>query len=364
MPIHNLTDVPKAFMRLGRIKKGDRNGKNGAPRDLDYFRVIFQESNISAPLEAKFREVYGDQPRAINVRFAANEPAEIWDANYECYRRGARIASAGVDENGPYWISYRDPETNEVLVRNRMPVGSAGAAFVAKPIDLAEPIYYAEKSKEPVYLHTHGRLQCVVPELTRIEVDGQPRAVVGFMEFAPKSPIDIRNISAELGMYHNLAKAAGRTINGIPFQLIRRLEDVSVKIDGKMSVKPMWVAHLDCAGEWGRYALEAVERLALPDGIRIEDVIDAEEDDEFNAPQAPAQRNGPMPAVADKPLMDFNKAKQITVTVFNPKTGKTVQKFCGELNLAQLDWVIANDADPDVREAAQVVLADRKAEAK
>lgn len=354
MPIHTLTNVPKAFMKIGKIAKGDRGGKNGAPRDLDHFRIVFKESNISKLLEQKFLQVYGKEPRAINVRFPASVPAEIWDANYECYRAGAMIAKAGSNENGLYWIHYRDPKTNEVWVRGGSAVTSAGRDFMAKPIDLETPIYYTSKDNEPQYLQPYGRLQCVVPELTRVETDQGPRPVVGFMEFTPHSPIDIRNISAELAMYYELARSVGRTLNGVPFQLIRRQEEHMVKIEGKMAKRSFWVVHLDCVGSWGRLAFEAADRLALPEGIRYEDVIDADADIE--------PETEPQPQPEPEQTMTFNEAKQTLIVVTNTK-GQNVQKFAGELSDKQLEWVIANHTDPTSVLAAKVVQADRKADA-
>lgn len=353
MPIHNLTNVPAAFMKIGKIKKGDRGGKNGAPRDLNYFRVVFQESNISSLLEERFSQVYGLETRAINVRFAANDPSEVWDANYECYRAGALVAKAGVNESGPYWIYYRDPASNEVWVRNGSAVTSAGRDFMEQPIDVLAPVYHTREKNEPVYLHTYGRLQCVIPELTRVDTPQGPRAVVGFMEFAPQSPIDIRNISAELAMYHELARAAGRTINGIPFMLIRREEEHMVKIEGKMVKKKSWVVHLDTFGEWGRMAIEAVERLALPEVIDYEDIL--EEDTEFETEAKPEPKNEP------KPVMTFNEAKQTLIVVVN-NHGQNVEKFAGELSDKQLKWVSEKHTDPTSVEAAKVVMAEREAD--
>lgn len=370
MPIAGLTNTPAAFMKIGKIAKGDRGGTNGAPRDLDHFRIVFKESELSKLLDAKFLEVYGKTPRAINIRFAANNPIEVWDANYECYRAGALMAKAGSNENGLYWIYYRDPETNEVWIRNGQAVTSAGREFMMKPILLEEPVYRSKKD-EPYYLQAYGRLQCVIPELTRLDTPSGPRAVVGFMEFTPHSPIDIRNISAELDMYNNLARAAGKSISGIPFQLIRRQEEHMVKIEGKMAKKKFWVVHLDCAGVWGQLAFEAVERLALPETINYEDVIDADDFEEPTPEQQPQPAPKPQPApsvqepIRDEPeiTMDFNTAKQ-TLIVVTKKNGQNIQKFAGELNDTQLKWVIENDKDPIAVKAAKVVQADRAEDAK
>lgn len=350
-PIHGLTDTPPAFIKLGRIKKGDKGGRNGAPRDLDHFRVTFQVGPISELLEKKFREIYGNEPKEINVRFPSADPADVWDANYECYKKGGLIAKAAVGVNGPYWIYYRHPETSKVLVRNGTPVGSEGREFFNKPIDLESPIYFSA-DKKPNYLQTYGRLQVVIPEFTSVEREGKKQAVVGFFEFCPKSPRDIRNISGELAMYDAFAKAAGKTINGVPFKIIRRLEDVTKKIDGKLVMDKSWVCHLDCTGEWGRLALEAAERLALPD------VVDAEyyeEDDDFGDPE-PVSRNAPQPT-AQVDTKELVEARQILV-----KT-KDGEKFVGQLTPDQLNYMIKNGKNKEQVAAARLVLTHDHAEA-
>lgn len=296
MPILGLTNTTPSFIKLGRIKKGDRGGKNSAPRDLDHFRITYQPGPNAAALEAAFIAAYGKEPKELNVRFAAANPADVWNAAYECYRKGGLVAKASSNENGAYWEFYRDPETSEVLISGGMPRGEAGRVWIEKPCDVTAPIYF-NQAKEPQYMKPKGRLQVVIPELTRI---GE-KAVVGFFEFSPASPRDIRNISGELQMYADFAKSAGRTINGVPFKLIRREEEVTKVIEGKQTMGKSWVCHLDCSGEWGRLALEAVERLALPD------VVDAEfyEDDEdfpeetpklaaHNAPKQIVQESGEM----------------------------------------------------------------------
>lgn len=302
MPIHNLTNAPKAFMKLGHIRKGEkvevtRDGKTFMkPVDLDHFRVTFQPGALADTLQAEFRRVYGTAPTSINVRFADANVNEVWDANYECYKQGGLIAKAGVRDTGPYWIFYRHPETSEVLVRDGSPVGSAGRDFFDQPIDLEAPIYRNSKN-EPVVMEPVGRLQVVIPELAGI--------AVGFFTFQPTSVRDIRNITAELTAFEAIAKSTGRTITGIPFRLIRREEEITKNIKGKLSKGPSWVVHLDAGGDWGRRALETIERLALPDVIDAvaEDVIDesAIPDDLYPEPeQAPArnvpQLNAPAPA--------------------------------------------------------------------
>lgn len=267
-PISGLTDAPKAFICLGRIKKGEmqeftrQDGTKGKrPVDLDYFRVTYAPGKQADAIKQAFESAYGDRPTELNARFASPTIEDVWDANYECYKKGGMIAKAGSNAKGAYWIFYRDPHTSEVLVRNGTAVGTEGAEFIHKPIDLDAPIYTTEKG-DKVYLEPVGRLQVVIPEVAHL--------AVGYFIFQPGSPRDIRNISAELAAYDATARAYGKSITGVPFVLRRRKEEITKNIDGKLSKGDSWVVHLDAGGEWGVKALESIERLALPD------VVDAE----------------------------------------------------------------------------------------
>ena len=268
MPIDGLTNTPKAFMKLGLIKKGEKRkitkqGKNGPyeieiPVDLDYFRMIFSPGRQAAEIEASFRAAYGDRPQELNVRFADASVKEVWDANYECYKQGGLIAKAGTNETGAYWIFYRDPESMEVLVRNGAAVGEAGRILIEKPIDLEAPIYHLGNG-DPALLETVGRLQVVIPEVAHL--------AVGYFVFQPGSPRDIRNISSELAMYAAMAASYGNTITGIPFVLGRRKEEITKNINGKLSKGDSWPVHLTAGGVWGRQAIEMIERLAIPEYV-------------------------------------------------------------------------------------------------
>lgn len=268
MPISGLTDAPKAFMKLGMIKKGEKRkvtkqGRNGPyeieiPVDLDYFRMIFSPGKQAAEIEKAFRLAYGDRPQELNVRFADASVKEVWDANYEAYKQGGLIAKAGTNETGAYWIFYRDPETMEVLVRNGAAVGEAGRELMEKPIDLEAPIYHLSNG-DPAMLETVGRLQVVIPEVAHL--------AVGYFVFQPGSPRDIRNISSELAMYAAMASSYGNTITGIPFVLGRRKEEITKNINGKLSKGDSWPVHLTAGGVWGRQAIEMIERLALPEYV-------------------------------------------------------------------------------------------------
>ena len=327
MPISNLTNVPHAFMKLGKIRKGEKQTvkrKDGStfekPVDLDYFRVTFQPGKGSDEIEKTFRAAYGDRPTELHIRFAEPKIESVWDANYECYKQGGLVAQAGSNDNGLYWIFYRDMETSEVLVRGGSPVNAEGRAMMDKPIDLSQPIYKNAKG-EGVYLEPVGRLQVVIPEIAHL--------AVGFFEFCPGSPRDIRNISAELGVYDAIAKGYGKSITGIPFTLIRREEEVTKKIDGKLTKGKSWPVHIVAGGEWGTKAIEMIERLALPDVVEgeVTEVSDSGPEwdagfDEPPAPQLPAQT--PIPAPPAEPKNDLPSSREALMKIFAKEFNQAV----------------------------------------
>ena len=341
MPIANLTTgTQQAFMKLGKIRKGDRGGKNGAPRDLDHFRVTFMEGAKAKALEDAFRSHYGPEPTEINVRVPYNEIHRFWDANYECYKQGGLVAQAGSTENGDYWIFYRDPDSSEVLVRNGSAVGEEGRIFMANnPCDVNKPVYY-NANKEPVMLEPVGRLQVVIPELAGIEV--------GYFEFTPTSPRDIRTLSAELQAFDAIAKSFGKGLAGVPFKLIRRKETVTKKIKDKSTQGESWVVHITTGGDWGIKAIEAVERMALPDVVDVEpeDVTSYEPDPiETDFPQLP-------PIAGQLTPMPYDQAAKITMK----GKGNTVSRLV-DLDRAQLEWVVSYDkATPEQKDAARTIL--------
>jgi hypothetical protein len=307
MPISGLTDAPKAFMKLGMIKKGEKQLKTftrrdgtkyemEVPVDLDYFRVVFSPGKLASEIEQTFRLTYGDRPQELNVRFADASVKEVWDANYECYKQGGLIAKAGTNETGAYWIFYRDPETSEVLVRNGSPVGADGREFFEKPIDLDAPIYKTSKG-EPVLLEPVGRLQVVIPEVAHL--------AVGYFVFQPGSPRDIRNISSEIGMYAAMASSYGNTITGIPFVLGRRKEEITKNINGKLSIGESWPVHLTAGGVWGRQAIEMIERLAIPEYVdaTVKDVT-ANAPEWEEEPEPPEEEPTPAKLTPEPPFVN------------------------------------------------------------
>lgn len=277
-PIVGLTDTPKSFIKLGQIRKGAPKGQNAPGKDLDYFRVTLLKGKKADELAEELLRVYGNKPAEINVRFADPDPASVWDANYECYKQGGLIAKAGSrmreDKIELFWIFFRNPKTSETIISDGRARNAEGAELLSKVIDLNQPVYQNEKG-DPFYLEPVGRLKVVIPELAHI--------AVGYFEFRPESPKDIRNISAELSSFDGIAKQYGKTITGIPFRLERREEDVTKRINGKLVAGKSSVVHLSVSGEWGARAMDILEHLALPEIVEGEAVA---------APQLPSGTEG------------------------------------------------------------------------
>lgn len=315
-----------------KIKKGERD-ERGNPRDLDYFRMVFSEG--LEELEKAFRVTYGEKPTRINFRLAFPNIRDSWDAFYVCYETGGLLAKAGSDERGPYWVYYRDHETKEVWVRDGVPVGPRGEAFIKRPIDLSAAVYsYANKKGEKidVFLEPEGRLSIVIPEFAYVN----GKANVGYWDFCPTSPKDIGTISAELDGIASMAEKVGKDITGIPMVLTRRKEMVTKNIKGVLSRGPSWVVHIELAGVWGEKVLEAMQMKALPEFVdgEVTELQETEFVDEDHAgepvtipptppakpaPSTPAPTpEAPKPASARVPTQPKTEAESASARPYSP----------------------------------------------
>ena len=311
MPIEGLTNPEKTFLLLGRLKKGavEKKGEKSRPVDLDYWRAVFLPSRDSERIEQCFRATYGNEPKDINIRLAFDTIDNNWDANFECYKRGALVAKAAqTAARGTYWLYYRDPETSEVLVRHGAAVGEKGFQFMQRPIDLTQPVYLAKESKAPAFLEPLGRLRVVIPEIAMMDPP-----VIGFFEVQLKSPNDIRQVSAELDGIAHMAAQSNAKISGIPMRLSRMEEDITKNINGNLTRGKSWMVHISLHGEWANKALQYMERMALPeiiDGV-VTDVpmLESGEDWEDQEPvfAQPEPEPEPEPKTPVKKVVRYNK---------------------------------------------------------
>src|SRR3990167_150017 len=352
MPVQEYTQATGGFWKLGNIRKGAPKTDNAPGQDLDHFRMTYMPGKKAKELEAAFLAAYGPKPTELNIRLNGLKVSDVWDVNYVCYKQGGLYATVGTNTNGPYWIFRRDFDTAEVLIRHGSPVNAEGRALMDKPIDLSAPLYYNAK-KEHKGLELEGRLQVVIHELAHIEV--------GYFEFVPGSPRDLGNVSRELLAYEGVAKSFGKTINGVPFRLVRREEEVPKKIKGKLVRGPSWVVHLTAEGEYGKRALEVIERLALPD-VGEGEVTEIPNEgpewdegfDEPPAPQIPATVETPkvMPSAPTPPALP--STREALIKIFSDEYNAASQK---KVNLKSIPVINPKMTPDQIKEAIAGIRA-------
>ncbi len=161
-PIVDLTDQGEmGFPKIGNVRKGEEKGKSRFPKDLDYFRVEFDEHETEAA-EIFLRE-YGAEPKEILIWLPYKEIDDCWEAWLEGYTAGALQARS----DGANYIFLREPDTGEILVKDGIDLKTGRP----RPYDPNEPaVYYTDSKnkKQPVFLKATGRLEVIIPVLERL----------------------------------------------------------------------------------------------------------------------------------------------------------------------------------------------------
>ena len=241
MAIKGLTDRGLSFPQIGNIRKGDNGGKNGAPRDLQYFRVELDEREAAA--SAAFLSAYGPQPTEINIVLPFDDIDRCWDAWCEAYTAGRMVARS----DGEYFIYLVDLKSGAVIVRD-------GVDERGIRVPHREVIGRTEKSV--IKCRPVGRLKVIVPELKRF----------AYLVVHTTSVIDVRNISEQL---EAIKAVNGGHIVGVPLVLRRRPREISVpNPDGTRRRPVKWMLSIEADPRWVKAQLVHLDNLALPDGAR------------------------------------------------------------------------------------------------
>ena len=241
-PIKGLTDRDLAFPQIGNIRKGDRSGTNGAPKDLTYFRVEFDERETDAI--AAWAAAYPPRPIEINIFLPFNEIPRMWDAWCEAYTAGRMVARS----DGENFLFLVDLATGELIVKDRLNVHTG----------LPEPHreIIGRTAKSVIKCRPVGRLKVIVPELRRL----------AYLVVHTTSVIDIRNISDQLEAIRSIN---GGRIVGIPLVLKRRPREISVpKEDGSHVRMTKWMLSIEADPRWVAAKMQQLDHLALPAGFR------------------------------------------------------------------------------------------------
>lgn len=234
MPIKGLTDRGLAFPEIGQIRKGSPKGEKGPGRDLDHFRVTFDERETEA--QQTFLKRYTDKPTEINVILPFNELDRCWEAWLEAYTAGRMVARS----DGEKFI-YLVNDKGETVVKN----GEPYTAYTEGQV-----VGHDHKGKA-VYCKATGRLKIIVPELAR----------AAYMTVLTTSVHDIANISGQLEAFKQIN---GGRIAGIPLVLRRRPKKISMPKDGQRVRVTKWMLSIEADPAWVKAKLIEVKSLALP----------------------------------------------------------------------------------------------------
>lgn len=253
MPIKGLTDRhTPTFPKIGDIRKGaPKPASGGIGKDLTYFRAVFfagetedgEEYESEKEAGKKFREVYGDEPREINIFLPFDDIAR----NFEAWRERHTASALQCRGDGEMAVTWRDDKGEVQREPKQCP---------AKP---------CEGCKET------GRLKIIVPELRRL----------AYLTVHTTSKWDIIELTANL---EALKKLTGNGLKGIPLVLKRRPRIISTpRGNGKRVRQEMWLLSIEADPRWVDAQLKAMEIAALPSATSLalpEAVIESKAVDE------------------------------------------------------------------------------------
>lgn len=225
MAIKGLTERKAAFPRIGKLRKGGVKPAKGPGRDLDHFR--FDSTDPAAV--AAFTAVYGETPKAVNVRLPYPTVEENFQSAMERYGAGG--------------LEIRcDKEFKQGQRVN----GKFMQCFPGK-----SPCEFDDSKKDngcgckPV-----GRLNVIIPELQRF----------AYVTAETHSINDLVNLTQQL----TAIEMTFGQLNGVPLVLTRRPEQVSTpSADGGRARREKWMLSIEVSPEWASRQIEARDTAAL-----------------------------------------------------------------------------------------------------
>lgn len=332
MPIKGLTDRREtSFPKIGDVRKGGkRPDDKHIGKDLTYFRVEFGEHEAEAA--ARFLEVYGAEPREINVMLPFAEIDRNFEAWQEAYTAGALQHRC----DGETCVIWRDP-TGEL---HHEPKPCPGGCV-------------------PV-----GRLKIIIPELRRL----------AYVVVHTTSRWDIVEITANL---EALSRLTGNGVNGIPLVLKRRPRQVSTPaIDpkthqptGKRVRREKWMLSIEADPAWVDAQIGHMRLLSMPGGQDAppslaagadlltgeiiggdDDDLDAEDDGDWGDDPEDAAPEMTAPPEPEAELAAQTPPEVQAAMDYTTKAGKRLgQMSTSELNNL-LDWCNAHADNETIKE--------------
>lgn len=244
-PIKGMTDQLPSFPQIGTVRKGAPKGENRPGPDLTYFRVEFDERE--AETAQRFRAIYGEEPREININLPFDDIDRCWEAWREAYRAGALIHRCDGE-----LIEYAiNTKTGEVLVRGGIHLETGERVPCSGKVD-CKP---------------HARLRVIIPELRRL----------AYLMVLTGSIHDIVNISGQLQAIRDLS---GGQLRGLPLVLRRRPKRISTPSgpNGKRARREKWLLSIEADPRWVEAKLAQLEGASFPQLPRLEAGVDEDEE--------------------------------------------------------------------------------------
>lgn len=286
MPINGLTDRMR-IPRLGKVRIGikatNKDGKE-YPKAIDYFRSE----------EPVFHEVYGEQPKAIDVAFPTDNVADWASTYYKVYSRSRGLVCRGDGHTATRTAFHGQRE---------IAMGDSKAATQELEIDCPGqecPYYTKGQCKELMML------QFLMPKLPGL----------GIWQLDTSSINSILNINST-------AELVKRLLGGIALRpLTLRIVPQEVTPQG-VGKKTVYVLQLDIGVKLAELA--AFKRpLMLPDPDD-----DAEEEYAADAPALPAAVDTETGEVLQEqtPAPEPPRAKRVTRTALIAQLAKAEQAF-------------------------------------
>ena len=244
-PIVGLSDRGLSFPEIGVVRKGSAKTENRPGKDLNYFRVVFDERELKAA--ETFQQIYGEQPTWFRIILPFDEIERMWDPFLEAYTAGRMVARA----DGEFYIYLIDTKTGEILVKNGIDIKTGQP----RPFVEGQPVgFYKDNGGKdvPIFCKPNGRLKVIIPELAR----------AAYLTLMTTSIHDIVNISDQLRAFQTLNN--GR-LAGIPLIVRRRPRSISTpNPDGTRVRRVKWLISIEADPEWVKMRLQETKRLALP----------------------------------------------------------------------------------------------------
>ncbi|KKM51398.1 hypothetical protein LCGC14_1555540 [marine sediment metagenome] len=107
-PIKGVTDL-RRLPRTGKIHLGHKvqGGKGEYPKQTPYF-VVRADDTTSQDAARAFWEIYGEQPKELDIVFPSDDPMQWADANYKAYSQQWALRCKG---NGETALAKWDPDS-------------------------------------------------------------------------------------------------------------------------------------------------------------------------------------------------------------------------------------------------------------